>query len=86
MRITITGYVTEEFVSYVFAVKVTGDKVERDKVEPISFSDFQVGKEVRIDIPCTAYGFLDHSLKEDCAIMTISLKGVSNGETQKIHP
>ncbi len=35
---------------------------------------------------CTAYGFLDHSLKEDCDIMTISLKGVSNGETQKIHP
>ena len=35
---------------------------------------------------CTAYGFLDHSLKEDCAIMTISLKGVSNGETKKIHP
>ena len=30
---------------------------------------------------CTAYGFLDHSLKEDCAIMAISLKGVSNGET-----
>ena len=23
-------------------------------------------------IYCTAYGFLDHSLKEDCAIMTIS--------------
>ena len=35
---------------------------------------------------CTAYGFLDHSLKEDCDIMTISLKGVSNGETQNIHP
>ena len=34
---------------------------------------------------CTAYGFLDHSLKEDCATITISLKGVSNGETQKIH-
>ena len=29
---------------------------------------------------CTAYGFLDHSLKEDCATITISLKGVSNGE------
>ena len=25
---------------------------------------------------CTAYGFLDHSLKEDCATITISLKGV----------
>ena len=35
---------------------------------------------------CTAYGFLDHSLKEDCATITISLKGVSNGETKKIHP
>ena len=35
---------------------------------------------------CTAYGFLDHSLKEDCDIITISLKGVSNGETKKIHP
>ena len=35
---------------------------------------------------CTAYGFLDHSLKEDCATITISLKGVSNGKTQKIHP
>ena len=35
---------------------------------------------------CTAYSFLDHSLKEDCATITISLKGVSNGETQKIHP
>lgn len=23
---------------------------------------------------CTAYGFLDHSLKEDCAIMTISIE------------
>ena len=34
---------------------------------------------------CTAYGFLDHSLKEDCAIITISLKGVSNGETKKLH-
>ena len=39
-----------------------------------------------IDIICTAYGFLDHSLKEDCAIMTISLKGVSNGETKNLHP
>ena len=27
-------------------------------------------------IDCTAYGFLDHSLKEDCATITISLKGV----------
>ena len=32
---------------------------------------------------CTAYGFLDHSLKEDCATIIISLKGVSNGETRK---
>ena len=31
---------------------------------------------------CTAYGFLDRSLKEDCGIMAISLKGVSNGETK----
>ena len=53
-------------------------------------------KSYEIDIPfqipkpqcnmyCTAYGFLDHSLKEDCATLTISLKGVSNGETKKIH-
>ena len=28
-------------------------------------------------IYCTAYGFLGHSLKEDCATITISLKGVS---------
>ena len=35
---------------------------------------------------CTAYGFLDHSLKEDCGIMAISLKGVSNGETKKFTP
>ena len=34
---------------------------------------------------CTAYGFLDHSLKEDCATLTISLKGVSNGKTKKVH-
>ena len=35
---------------------------------------------------CTAYSFLDHSLKEDCATITISLKGVSDGETKKIYP
>ena len=35
---------------------------------------------------CTAYGFLGHSLKEDCAIITIYLKGVSNGETKNLHP
>ena len=36
--------------------------------------------------PCTAYGFLDHSLKEDCATIQSQLKGVSDGETKKIHP
>ena len=35
---------------------------------------------------CTAYGFLDHSLKEDCATIQSQLKGVSDGETKKIHP
>ena len=35
---------------------------------------------------CTAYGFLDHSLKEDCATITISLKGVSDGQTKTIYP
>ena len=37
-------------------------------------------------IGCTAYGFLDHSLKEDCATIQSQLKGVSDGETKKIHP
>ena len=35
---------------------------------------------------CTAYGFLGHSVKEDCDTITMPLKGVSNGETKKIHP
>ena len=35
---------------------------------------------------CNAIGFLDHSLKEDCATITIiPLKGESDGETKKIH-
>ena len=38
------------------------------------------------DTLCTAYGFLDHSLKEDCATIQSQLKGVSDGETKKIHP
>ena len=38
------------------------------------------------DRDCTAYGFLDHSLKEDCATIQSQLKGVSDGETKKIHP
>ena len=37
-------------------------------------------------IDCTAYGFLDHSLKEDCATIQSQLKGVSDGKTKKIHP
>ena len=38
------------------------------------------------DTACTAYGFLGHSLKEDCDIITISLKGVSHVETKNLHP
>ena len=35
---------------------------------------------------CTAIGNLDYSLNQDCGIITIYLKGVSDGKTQKIHP
>ena len=35
---------------------------------------------------CTATGKSGHSLKQDCGIIPIYLKGVSGGETEKIHP
>lgn len=56
MRIDITGYVTEPFVSYSFAIKVTGDSVER---QPLS--NLQVSKEVRIAIPPYFYPLDDNS-------------------------
>ena len=34
---------------------------------------------------CTAIGNSGHCLNQDCDIMTISLKGASDGETKKIH-
>ncbi len=48
--------------------------------------DFFQKEDFEMKDPCTAYGFLDHSLKEDCATIQSQLKGVSNGETKKIHP
>ncbi len=56
MRIDITGYVTKSLVSYSFAIKVTGDSVER-----LSLSNLQVSKEVRIAIPPYLYPLDDHS-------------------------
>ena len=37
---------------------------------------------------CTATGNSGHSLNQDCGILTIYLKGVSDGKTktQKLHP
>ena len=37
---------------------------------------------------CTATGNSGHSLRQDCGIISIYLKGVSDGETQtkKLHP
>ena len=37
---------------------------------------------------CTAIGNLDHGLNQDCVILTISLKGVSDDKTKtkKLHP
>ena len=45
MRIDITGYVTERFSHYNFKVKITSDKVE-----PLSLSDIQVSKDVKVFI------------------------------------
>ena len=56
MLIDITGYVTAELSSYSFAIKVTGDSVER-----LSLSDLQVSKEVRIAIPPQLYPLSDNS-------------------------
>ena len=56
MRIDITGYVTERLTSYSFAIKVTGDSVER-----LSLSNLQVSKEVRIAIPPYLYPLDDNS-------------------------
>ena len=42
---------------------------------PAPQTDLLLGKSPEW-VNCTAYGFLDHSLKEDCATITISLKGV----------
>ena len=56
MRIDITGYVTEPLVSYSFAIKVTGDSVER-----LSRSNLQVSKEVRITILPYLYPLDDNS-------------------------
>ena len=55
-RIDITGYVTERLTSYSFAIKVTGDSVER-----LSLSNLQVSKEVRIAIPPYLYPLDDNS-------------------------
>lgn len=56
MIIDITGYVAEPLVSYSFAIKVTGDKVER-----LSLGGIQVSKEVRIAIPPYLYPLDDNS-------------------------
>ena len=52
MQIDITGYVTEELTNYSFAIKVTSDRVEH-----LSFTDIQVGKEVRIAMRPELYPF-----------------------------
>lgn len=54
MRIDITGYVTERFRNYSFKIRVTGDSVP-----DLSFSNIQVSKEVRIEIPPELYPFND---------------------------
>ena len=47
---------------------------------------FAIKTEDDYGVLCNAIGFLDHSLKEDCATITIiPLKGESDGETKKIH-
>ena len=56
MLIDITGYVTAELSSYSFAITVTNDKVE-----PLSLSDIQVSKKVRIAIPPQLYPLDDNS-------------------------
>ena len=56
MLIDITGYVTEPLSNYSFAIKVTSDKVK-----PLSLSNIQVSKKVRITIPPQLYPLGDIS-------------------------